>query len=87
VNEAFANQPNLATRFPLAKKAIIGNAEELITYVKDRAGHDRRYAINPKKSMTELHYSPIETFDSGIIKTVHWYLDNKAWWENLLEVK
>jgi len=87
VNEAFANQPNLATRFPLAKKAIRGNAEELIAFVKDRAGHDRRYAINPKKSMTELNYSPIETFDSGILKTLHWYLDNKAWWENLLEIK
>lgn len=56
---------------------------ELITFVKDRAGHDRRYAIDPTKIMTELHWKPQETFDTGLKKTVQWYLDNKWWWQPL----
>ena len=58
---------------------------ELITFVKDRAGHDRRYAIDPTKIMTELHWEPQETFDTGLKKTVQWYLDNKWWWQPLKE--
>jgi dTDP-glucose 4,6-dehydratase len=52
---------------------------ELITYVKDRPGHDRRYAIDARKIERELGWKPQETFDSGIRKTVQWYLDNPAW--------
>ena len=51
----------------------------LITYVKDRAGHDRRYAIDATKIRTELGWSPKVTFDEGMKKTVSWYLDNKPW--------
>jgi dTDP-glucose 4,6-dehydratase len=51
----------------------------LITFVKDRPGHDRRYAINADKINTELNWQPSETFDTGIRKTVSWYLDNQAW--------
>lgn len=58
---------------------------ELITFVKDRAGHDRRYAIDPTKIMTELRWKPQETFDTGLKKTVQWYLDNKWWWQPLKE--
>lgn len=58
---------------------------ELITFVRDRAGHDRRYAIDPTKIMTELHWKPQETFDTGLKKTVQWYLDNKWWWQPLKE--
>ncbi|NCD34403.1 MAG: dTDP-glucose 4,6-dehydratase [Spartobacteria bacterium] len=54
---------------------------ELITFVTDRPGHDMRYAIDATKLKTELHWLPEENFDSGIRKTVQWYLDNKAWWE------
>lgn len=50
-----------------------------ITYVKDRPGHDRRYAINAGKVERELGWKPAETFDTGIRKTVRWYLDNQAW--------
>ena len=51
----------------------------LITYVKDRAGHDRRYAIDARKIEQELRWHPSETFETGIRKTVQWYLDNQTW--------
>ena len=53
--------------------------EQLITFVKDRPGHDKRYAIDATKIDTELGWKPIETFDSGLRKTVQWYLENQAW--------
>jgi dTDP-glucose 4,6-dehydratase len=56
---------------------------QLITYVKDRPGHDRRYAIDPAKIATEIGWQPAETFDSGIRKTVSWYLENMTWVENI----
>lgn len=56
-----------------------GSYSRLITYVKDRPGHDRRYAINPSKIMRELGWEPKETFETGIRKTVQWYLDNTKW--------
>jgi len=58
---------------------------ELITFVVDRPGHDRRYAIDPTKSETELGWQPDETFESGIERTVRWYLDNESWWRPLRE--
>ncbi len=54
-----------------------------ITFVKDRPGHDARYAIDPTKIMTELGWKPQETFDSGLRRTIQWYLDNEAWWAPL----
>ena len=54
--------------------------EELITYVADRPGHDLRYAIDPSKLMNELGWKPRENFETGIRKTVRWYLDNEWWW-------
>ena len=62
----------------------LGKPESLITYVKDRAGHDMRYAIDPTKIKNELGWEPTTTFDEGIKKTVAWYLNNKAWWENII---
>jgi len=56
-----------------------GSYTRLISFVKDRPGHDRRYAINPAKIMRELGWEPGETFDTGIRKTVQWYLDNQGW--------
>ena len=56
---------------------------ELITYVKDRPGHDRRYAIDATKIAREMGWTPAETFESGIRKTVAWYLENPVWVENI----
>ncbi|MDG4868827.1 GDP-mannose 4,6-dehydratase, partial [Guyparkeria sp. 1SP6A2] len=55
----------------------------LITHVKDRPGHDRRYAIDASKIERELGWKPEETFESGIRKTVEWYLDNQQWCQNV----
>jgi dTDP-glucose 4,6-dehydratase len=59
--------------------------ESLITFVKDRPGHDRRYAIDSSKVERELGWRPQETFASGIEKTVRWYLDNRQWWQRVLD--
>jgi len=58
--------------------------ESLITYVKDRAGHDRRYAIDPAKIHQELGFLPTTRFADGIKMTIQWYLENKGWWEKIL---
>ena len=60
---------------------------ELITFVKDRPGHDRRYAIDATKLQTELGWQPQHTFDTGIRETVQWYLDNAWWWKPIREAK
>ncbi|MFA7553086.1 MAG: dTDP-glucose 4,6-dehydratase [Spongiibacteraceae bacterium] len=59
--------------------------EGLITFVKDRPGHDRRYAIDASKIQRELGWVPEETFESGIKKTVEWYLNNQSWWQQVLD--
>lgn len=59
--------------------------EDLITYVVDRPGHDVRYAIDASKIAKELNWKPQETFESGIRKTVEWYLENKKWWQTILD--
>lgn len=58
--------------------------ESLIRYVTDRPGHDRRYAIDPTKIKQELGWEPTTTFDEGIKKTIRWYLDNRSWWEHII---
>ena len=63
----------------------VKNYRDLITHVADRPGHDVRYAIDASKIQRELGWSPEETFDSGIRKTVQWYLDNEGWWQHVLD--
>ena len=58
--------------------------ESLIEHVTDRKGHDRRYAIDPRKLETELGWKPVYNFDTGIPGTIQWYLDNRSWWENII---
>jgi dTDP-glucose 4,6-dehydratase len=60
-----------------------GESEKLITYVKDRAGHDLRYAIDSTKLQKELGWTPSLQFEEGLEKTIDWYLDNKEWMENI----
>lgn len=81
----FTKKSFLAERFPLAKSVINNNARSLIKYVKDRPGHDRRYAINASKISNELGYKPKENFDTGIAKTVEWYLNNELWWKSIMD--
>tara|TARA_B100001971_G_C18254066_1_gene580547 strand:+ start:238 stop:1302 length:1065 start_codon:yes stop_codon:yes gene_type:complete len=65
------------------KPASLSDFKELITFVKDRPGHDVRYAIDATKINKELGWQPEETFESGILKTIQWYLDNQAWCKNV----
>ncbi|ENJ9652638.1 dTDP-glucose 4,6-dehydratase [Clostridium botulinum] len=62
----------------------LGKAESLIRYVKDRPGHDRRYAIDNTKIITKLGWEPIHTFEEGIKETIQWYLNNTEWFENIV---
>ena len=61
------------------KPEKINSFRDLITFVKDRPGHDKRYAINASKIKKDLGWEPHETFESGIRKTVKWYLENSEW--------
>ena len=61
----------------------LGKSEELIAFVKDRPGHDRRYAIDPSKIHRELGWLPQTSFEDGIQTTVEWYLQNRSWWEHI----
>lgn len=62
----------------------LGKSEDLIKYVKDRPGHDMRYAIDPAKIHRELGWLPATKFEDGIKKTIKWYLDNKEWWQHII---
>lgn len=62
----------------------LGKSEDLITFVKDRPGHDRRYAIDPMKIHNELGWLPQTKFEDGIAKTIAWYLANKEWWQEII---
>ncbi|MHB8852659.1 MAG: dTDP-glucose 4,6-dehydratase [Ignavibacteriaceae bacterium] len=62
----------------------LGKSEELIQYVKDRPGHDRRYAIDSTKIQTNLGWKPSFTFEEAITKTIDWYIENKQWWERII---
>ncbi|MCB1670491.1 MAG: dTDP-glucose 4,6-dehydratase [Gammaproteobacteria bacterium] len=85
MDECFIRDGTLARRFPQSPCASGHPAESLIAYVKDRAGHDTRYAIDAGKITRELGYQPIESFDTGMRKTVQWYLDNETWWQSILD--
>lgn len=76
---------NERTNLEVVKTIIqaLGKSEELIEFVEDRKGHDRRYAIDPSK-LERLGWKPKYTFDSGIVQTIQWYLDNKEWWNNII---
>lgn len=85
MDKAFAADPTLAARFPDAPAAGGKPTAGLKTFVTDRPGHDRRYAIDCSKAMTELDYRPKHSFESGFAQTLQWYLDNEAWWRGILD--
>jgi len=64
--------------------AELGKPDSLIRHVADRPGHDRRYAIDATKIRTELGWRPKHTFDTGIVETIKWYVENRRWWENII---
>ena len=85
VNEFFTKLPELRSLFPGSPCAKSIDAKSLITYVRDRPGHDVRYAIDARKIKSELGFSPSVTFEKGIKSTVKWYLDNQDWWLSILD--
>ena len=79
VDERAQKDSGLRKDFPFE-----GSRSSLIHFVKDRPGHDRRYAIDCSKIEKELGWTPEHAFEDGIRKTVDWYMDNRAWWERIL---
>lgn len=84
-DEIFAGDASLARQFPLSPCARSQNASSLIQFVKDRPGHDWRYAIDASKAARELGYVPQESLQTGLRKTFEWYLHNTAWWTNIMD--
>ena len=85
LDEAFAESRELAERFPRCPAASGGETSSLITFVKDRPGHDRRYAIDAARIETELGFLPRESFETGIRKTITWYLAHESWWREVMD--
>ena len=85
VDEAFTGNPGLAGRFPSAPAAKGRKTNSLLTFVRDRPGHDRRYAIDATKIERELGFVPKESFETGIRRTIAWYLVNEAWWRGVMD--
>jgi dTDP-glucose 4,6-dehydratase len=84
IDELFAADPSLTARFPNAPAARGQDTASLLTFVADRPGHDRRYAIDGRKIEAELGFVPTESFESGIRRTVAWYLANESWWRGVM---
>jgi dTDP-glucose 4,6-dehydratase len=85
VDAAFAADPGLAARFPDSPAAKGLPTASLKTFVTDRPGHDRRYAIDETKARAELGYAPARTFDQGFAETLGWYLANEGWWRAVID--
>ena len=84
VDRVFSEIDGLAERFPQAPAAMGETTQALKTFVTDRAGHDRRYAIDESKARTELGYRAERRFDEGLRQTLRWYLENESWWRPLV---
>jgi len=85
LDEMVGTDPSLAKRFPRCPAAAGRETASLVTFVQDRPGHDRRYAIDAGKIERELGYVPCESFDRGLQKTLAWYLANEAWWRGVMD--
>ena len=85
VDAAFAADQGLASRFPDAPAARGLLTASLKTFVTDRPGHDRRYAIDETRARAALGYAPARTFEQGFAETLHWYLANESWWRAVMD--
>jgi len=85
VDAAFCADPDLPMHFPDAPPARGVATESLKTFVKDRPGHDRRYAIDETRSREALGYRPMRDFSEGFAQTLRWYIENETWWRNVLD--
>ncbi len=85
VDRAFAADAGLARRFPAAPPAAGEACAGRIRFVRDRPGHDRRYAIDATRARQELDFTPRVGFEEGLAATVDWYLANEAWWRAVMD--
>ncbi len=85
IHKRLSRDKDLLKKYPDSTSARGKHPETLITHVKDRLGHDRRYAINAEKISTKLGYSPAESFETGIRKTLKWYLEKEGWWRRIMD--
>ena len=85
LDEIFVESPELMEKYPNTPADNQNQNSSLISYVTDRPGHDWRYAMDISKIRSELGFAPVETFESGLRKTVQWYLENSDWWACLLD--
>jgi dTDP-glucose 4,6-dehydratase len=85
LDQMFAEHEDLAGRFPDSPAAKGNKTESLVTFVKDRPGHDWRYAIDATKAQAELQYAPQESFTSGLRKTLDWMISNEPWWRSVMD--
>ncbi len=85
LDQAFAERADFAERYPNAPVGGGGSSAEAITFVTDRPGHDRRYAIDAGRAGDELDYRPRVDLATGLRRTVEWYLDNEPWWRDVMD--
>ena len=84
LDQAFTEDQSLVDRFPKAPASHGQRSETLLTSVQDRLGHDRRYAINADKCRSRMGFTPQESFETGIRKTIDWMLANEPWWRAVM---
>ncbi len=82
---AFSAEPDLCRRFPECPSAVGHTASSLITFVADRPGHDRRYAIDSRRIERDLDFTPSVSLEDGLRTTFRWYLDNETWWRSVMD--
>ena len=84
IHQRVSRNKDLLKRYPNCTSANGSHPQTLVTHVTDRLGHDRRYAINAEKISSGLGYSPAESFETGIRKTLEWFLDKEDWWRQIV---
>jgi dTDP-glucose 4,6-dehydratase len=85
IDQRFSVEAALRQRFPNCPAAQGKKSESLMSFVADRPGHDRRYAIDATRARTELGYAPVESLATGLAKTVAWFFDNESWWRGVMD--